>query len=74
MDPKQGFGIQRIYSKKKFDQSYTVENNDTIIIPEGYHPVVAGPGYKLYYMWILIGDNKNYFLFDDPDHKWIKES
>lgn len=74
VDPKQGFGIQRIYSKKKFDQSYTVENNDTIIIPEGYHPVVAGPGYKLYYMWILIGDNKNYFLFDDPDHKWIKES
>ncbi len=70
--PEQGFGIQRIYSKIKFDKSYTVENNDLILIPKGYHPVVAAPGYKLYYLWILIGDNKNYHLYDDPQHKWIK--
>ena len=72
--PEQGFGIQRIYTKKHFDESYTIKNNDLILIPKGYHPVVAGPGYKLYYLWILIGDNKNYFLYDDPKHKWIKDN
>jgi hypothetical protein len=48
--PEQGFGIQRIYTKKHFDESYTIENNDLILIPKGYHPVVVAPGYKLYYL------------------------
>ena len=75
--PPQGFGIQRIYTppsdEEPFDVAYTVENNDTVVIPRGYHPVVAAPGYQLYYLWILAGEERRYGAWsDDPRHKWIK--
>jgi len=75
--PSQGFGIQRIYTspddEDPFDEVYTVENNDTVIIPRGYHPVVAAPGYHLYYLWILAGEERRYGAWsDDPKHSWLK--
>jgi len=75
--PSQGFGIQRIYTSPNdedpFDEVYTVENSDTVIIPRGYHPVVAAPGYHLYYLWILAGEERRYGAWsDDPKHSWLK--
>lgn len=75
--PSQGFGIQRIYTSpdddEPLDEAYVVENNDTVVIPRGYHPVVAAPGYSLYYLWILAGEERRYGAWsDDPRHSWIK--
>ena len=36
-------------------------------------PVVAAPGYKLYYLWILAGKKRLLVPCDDPKHSWIKE-
>jgi 5-deoxy-glucuronate isomerase len=73
INPQQGFGIQRIYTKNKgIDEVYVVENNDVIVIPKGYHPVVAAPGYSLYYLWVLAGENRILKSNDDPEHAWIK--
>ncbi|MHA1379899.1 MAG: 5-deoxy-glucuronate isomerase [Candidatus Helarchaeota archaeon] len=55
------------------DLTYTLENNDLVIIPKGYHPVVAAPGYNLYYLWVLSGETRTLKPNDDPTHSWIKK-
>jgi len=70
--PEQGFGIQRIYSAdKQLDEVYVVENNDVVLIPKGYHPVVAAPAYKLYYLWVLAGEKRIMTMREDPQHRWV---
>lgn len=76
--PNQGFGIQRIYTPQDdadpIDEAYVIENNDTVVLPRGYHPVVAAPGYQLYYLWVLAGDRRIYGAWsDDPKHRWLKD-
>lgn len=71
--PKQGFGIQKLYTdSRSIDETFSIEDGDTVILPEGYHPVAAAPGYELYYLWILAGKNRKMKPNDDPDHHWIK--
>ena len=74
-DPKQGYGIQKIYTDdRSLDETYTVEENDTTLIPEGYHPVINAPGYTMYYLWIMAGRNHRKFQsVIDPNHKWVLE-
>ena len=73
--PQQGFGIQRIYSDdRSIDSTYLLQDNDTVAIPEGYHPVVAAPGYRLYYLWILAGEKRILKMRDDPQHTWLKNA
>jgi len=72
--PPQGFCIQRIYTKDlNIDETYLIRNYDSIIIPKGYHPVVGCPGYKLYYLWLLGGRKRQYMLYEDEEHAWIKK-
>jgi 5-deoxy-glucuronate isomerase len=76
-DPPQGFGFMRVYSRDNdptpFDYAYVVENGDTVLIPRGYHPVAACPGYTLTYSWFLAGEGRVYGAWsDDPKHSWIK--
>ena len=71
--PAQGFAFQRIYTDdRKIDEVYTLEDCDSVVIPRGYHPVAAAPGYQLYYLWILAGKTRVLQPFDDPQHAWIK--
>ena len=72
VDPPQGFGFQRIYTEDRSrDESYAVEDGTVVIIPEGYHPVAAAPGYSLYYLWILAGQDRTLRPRDDPAHSWV---
>jgi len=78
LDPPQGFGFMRLYTDsddpQPFDHSFAVEHGDTVLIPRGYHPVVACPGYSLNYTWILAGEGRAYGAWtDDPKHSWIKK-
>ncbi|MBM3215259.1 5-deoxy-glucuronate isomerase [Candidatus Poribacteria bacterium] len=74
MNPSQGFGVQRIYDAgRRLDVTYTVQQNDTVSIPYGYHPVAAAPGYELYYLWMLAGDRRKLIPYDDPQHAWVKK-
>jgi len=73
-NPAQGFGIQKIYNDSNtIDETYTIRNNDTLGIPEGYHPVVCAPGYTMYYLWIMTGENRKFVSHKDPDHAWVAE-
>jgi len=74
LNPPQGFGIQRIYTDEgDIDLTYTVEDQDTVLLPRGYHLVGAAPGYQLYYLWMMVGPNERHMLpCDDPQHAWVK--
>ena len=71
--PEQGYGIQKIYTDdRSLDITCTVQQNDTTLIPRGYHPVINAPGYTMYYLWIMAGQNHRKFLsVIDPAHQWV---
>ena len=70
--PQAGFGIQRLYSPEAgLDVTFVVEDGDTVLIPFGYHPVVAAPGYRLYYLWALAGEGRRLLMQEDPAHAWV---
>lgn len=68
----QGFGIQKVYTMEgDVDETYTVKSGDFVEIPRGYHPFHAAPGYDNYYLWIMAGKNRGFFMTTDEDHKWL---
>lgn len=72
VDPEQGFGLQLSYSTDPADErALVVRDLDVVQIPSGYHPVVAGPGYGLYYLWCLAGHGRELHWYADPDHAWV---
>lgn len=78
LDPPQGFGLQRVYTAPgdpdPIEVTYAVRDGDAVVLPRGYHPVVAAPGYRLFYLWALAGEERRYGAWsDDPEHAWIKE-
>jgi len=75
IDKPQGFAIQQIYSAdRSLDEIAVAHNNDIVLVPKGYHPVVAGHGYNVYYLNFLTGSDQSLANSDDPDHKWIYQS
>lgn len=68
----QGFGIQRVYTEnRELDETYVVENNDVVEIPRGYHPFASAPGYYAYYLWIMGGENRGFYMSFQKEHSWI---
>jgi 5-deoxy-glucuronate isomerase len=75
--PAQGFGFMWTYTAPGdadgFSTVFQVHDGDTVLIPKGYHPVVAAPGYELHYAWVLAGEERRYGAWsDDPQHAWVK--
>ena len=71
-DKPHGFGIQKIYTdSRSIDETLTLTEHDTVLIPEGYHPVVTAPGYAMYYLWIMAGKNRRFLSRLDPVHQWV---
>ncbi|MDG1105457.1 MAG: 5-deoxy-glucuronate isomerase [Cyclobacteriaceae bacterium] len=68
----QGYAIQQIYtSDRSLDEIAVARNNDVVMVPKGYHPVVAGHGYNIYYLNFLTGSDQSLANTNDPDHEWI---
>ena len=74
VDPAQGFGIQRIYTDdKNLNELYVIENNTFVAIPEGCHPLVAAPGYSIWFLYVLAAKGKQILKqYDDPSHIWLE--
>ena len=71
-DKPSGFGIQKVYSKQgDIDETYTVKNGDFVEIPKGYHPFCCAPGYDNYYLWIMAGKNRGFFMTTEEGHAWL---
>lgn len=75
IDKPQGYAIQQVYTDdRSLDEIARPGNNDVMLIPRGYHPVVAGHGYNVYYLNFLAGSDQSLVNSDDPDHQWIYHS
>ena len=75
IDKPEGFAYQRIYTKdRSIDELMLVEDNHLVISPEGFHPVVSGPGYNTYYLNFLAGSDQVLTATDDPNFAWVKET
>lgn len=72
IDKPQGFAIQQVYTgDRSLDEVIRVQHNEAVLVPEGYHPVVAGHGYNVYYLNFLAGSDQSLANTSDPDHDWI---
>ena len=49
-----------------------VRDGDVAVITSGYHPVVAAPGYALYYLWIMAGEGRQMVPHFDDRHDWVQ--
>jgi 5-deoxy-glucuronate isomerase len=72
LNPPQGFAFQRIYTDdRSLDEACAVEDHDVVMVPRGYHPVVAPHGYDLYYLNVMAGPNRFWVFKNDPVHEWM---
>jgi len=69
--PQQGFAIQRVYTADGvLDATLTVRDGETVLVPRGYHPVAAPPGYDVYYLNVMAGPVRQWRIQFDPEHEW----
>lgn len=69
----EGFAIQKVYTPdRRIDETLTVRDCELVLVPEGYHPVVAAHGYNVYYLNALAGSARSMASSDDPDYAWVR--
>jgi 5-deoxy-glucuronate isomerase len=73
MNKPGAFAQQRLYNGTR-DTVLTVRDGDVVLVRDGYHPVVAGPGYDVYYLNFLAGSARLLAVTEDPQHKWIRSA
>ena len=70
--PERGFAVQRVYTDdRSLDETLSVRDGDVVLVPKGYHPVSAPPGYDLYYLNVMAGPIREWKFKNDPDHEWL---
>jgi 5-deoxy-glucuronate isomerase len=75
MKNPEAFAFQNLYSSDHArDAILKVRDGDAVLVRDGYHPVVAGPGYDLYYLNFLAGTSRSMMVTEDPDHVWLRSS
>lgn len=75
VNPPQGFAVQRVYTDdRSLDSTMAIRNGETVLVPKGYHPVSAPPGYDVYYLNVMAGPVRTWRIRNDPEHAWTLES
>jgi 5-deoxy-glucuronate isomerase len=75
IDRPEGFAIQKVYTPDRhLDATLTVRDGEMVLVPEGYHPVVAAHGYNAYYLNALGGSARSLAASDDPQYEWVRQS
>jgi 5-deoxy-glucuronate isomerase len=70
----QGFAFQRVYTPdRSLDESLAPGDGDIVLVPAGFHPVGAAPGYDCYYLNVMAGPNRVWNFTLDPDHAWLMD-
>lgn len=70
----EAYAIQQVYTKDEsdpLDKIVRAKHNDVVLIPKGYHPVVAEHGFHCYYLNFLAGTDQSLANTTDTDHEWI---
>jgi 5-deoxy-glucuronate isomerase len=70
-----GFALQNLYRSDRSRESLVkVHDGDVVLVRDGYHPVVAGPGYDTYYLNFLAGTARTMTVTEDPEHVWLRST
>lgn len=71
----EGFAFQHLYGGEHAgEQTLKAQDGDTVLVHSGYHTVVAGPGYDVYYLNFLAGSSRVVAFTEDPQHAWIRST
>lgn len=71
----EGFALQHLYSGDgAVARTVRASNGDAVLVRNGYHPVVAGPGYDVYYLNFLAGSARALAVTEDANHVWIRST
>jgi 5-deoxy-glucuronate isomerase len=71
-NPATGFGIQVHYTDdRSTDDAYLLRNGDTVMLPNGYHPVGASPADSLYLLWFMAGEKRMFLSRPDDNYSWV---
>jgi 5-deoxy-glucuronate isomerase len=69
---REGFALQQLYGGEDAkDQTLKSLDGDAVLVHSGYHTVVAGPGYDVYYLNFLAGSARALAVTEDQ-HAWIR--
>ena len=72
LDPEQGFVFQRVYTEdRSLDETMTVEHQNVVEVPKGYHPVGVADGYTSYYLNVMAGPERIWKFHNEKKHEWI---
>jgi len=75
IDRPGGYAHQRLYTRNgNRDLTLTVRDGDAVLVRDGFHPVVAGHGYNVYYLNCLAGSARLLSNTEDPDHVWVRST
>jgi len=70
-----GFALQQLYTQDRSrDLTVRAQDGDTVLVRDGFHPVVAGPGYDVYYLNFLAGTSRTMSVTEDPKHVWLRST
>ena len=70
-----GFAFQHLYAGKHAgERTLKARDGDVVLVHSGYHAVVAGPGYDVYYLNFLAGSSRALAVTEDPQHAWIRST
>lgn len=70
-----GYALQNLYNKQtQCDTIVKARDGDAVLVRDGYHPVVAGPGYDTYYLNFLAGTARTMSVTEDASHVWLKDT
>jgi 5-deoxy-glucuronate isomerase len=71
----EGFALQHLYAGEHAgERTLKPRDGDAVLVHSGYHPVVAGPGYGVYYLNFLAGSSRTLAVTEDPNHVWIRST
>jgi len=69
----EGFAFQHLYSGADLTgRTVKARDGDAVLVRNGFHPVVAGPGYDVYYLNFLAGSSRALSVTEDSRHIWIR--
>jgi 5-deoxy-glucuronate isomerase len=75
MNQPDAFAFQHLYSRDNpAGQTVKTRDGDAVLVRSGFHPVVAGPGYDVYYLNFLAGTSRTMAITEDSRHVWIRST
>jgi 5-deoxy-glucuronate isomerase len=69
-----GFALQHLYGGGEAECIVKARDGDVVLVHSGYHAVVAGPGYDVYYLNFLAGSARALSVTEDSQRAWIRST